>query len=156
MDKVTWGLESATGSYHTIEYVVADGPPDDPGSTIFRRLAVFRDGEQPEDFQAAFQAVLNSRSSYYSYEGLEGALMDEYVETVQEGDTEANEHRRAHERMSDQDGYVPYNWRTASGGVSYEQFLTAIDTVANDGENEEAWTTIDLWRQRQLRHDERG
>lgn len=156
IDKPNWGTQSAADEYSVVEYILGDGPPDDPGSTIHRRIAVFVAGEEPEDFQAALSEAI--KGSRWEFEGLkEPCLLDEYIGIVQEGDADANDHREADERMLDRDR-TPHYWRQSGGsnGVTYEQFLAAVDVVAADYENEEAWVVIDKWRQRQLREDERG
>lgn len=152
IEKAKWGTTAQSAEYSIIEYIVGDGPPDDPGSTIARRIAVYRKEEVPEDFQAALTTAMEN--SRWGFEGMEDTLADEQIEIVQEGDHDANDHREAEARLGD--GNIPYSWREGSNGVSYEQFLTAIDALAVDDQDEEAYKVIDTWRQRQLRHDERG
>jgi hypothetical protein len=138
------------GKYTTILYIYSDGPQEDPASTIEQRLAVFFTGEEPAEIETV------AKSSYSWFEGLNGAILDDSLDKLQERDHDAERHRQESEsflRAAQDKSQYSYG---RPDGQQYEKFLEAIDRVAKNEEDEEAWTIIDHWRERQLRGEERS
>ena len=133
--------------YISVVYDVSDGNPFDPATTVERRVAFFKSGNVPVTW---FEDYRKGYSGYF--EGLKDSILDERIETVQEGDMDADEHRDATRSLAKVQRGTVY---TTAGQITYADFMDAIERVANDENDEEAWKVIDKWRSRQLRMDER-
>jgi hypothetical protein len=124
----------------------------DPAANQWRRVAVFYATEPSTDLQSLVKA---ERGSYRLYwDGLAGATVDEVLEQTKERDRDAERHAKESERLMER----ATNWRgdpIEGTGTRYEEFLAAVDRVAEDETDEEAWRVIDGWRARQLRPEER-
>lgn len=147
----TWLGEDRTDPACQIEewlslFVTEDLPEEDSGAT-----GMIREGT---DYY-----VKESRYSYHNhFEGLKGAKLNEKVSIVKETDHDAARHQKESEAMMpDAMEASSYNrMRYSIGGVQYEDFLAAIDRVAEDDSDKEAWKTIETWRSRSLRAEERS
>lgn len=133
------------GKYTVIVYDIADGDLEDLATNIERRMATF---EHPPS------VLKHEGEGRWGWEGLDGAMIDVELETVQEEDEGASSHRELDQRIQDrtESGYYGGNLPTAE---QQERFWEAVETVALDETDEDAWAVIDAWRSRQLRSEER-
>lgn len=151
--------------YVTYIVDVWQGDRKDPATRITRYIGTWRASDLETEEGEAFDPDFSfpdvpqyriDRISMYEFDRKKSRpLVWDRLETVQEPDQDLLQHREAHDRLSEQNGHTPLSWRTASSGVGYEQFLQAIDAVAVNEDDEEAWATIDKWRQRQMPEAER-
>jgi len=143
--------------YTNVYYDVSDGDPDDPASQTDRRVAVFNVGLAPKNIGEAVAKQIDDSYSYSYFEGIEEALIDEIVEVTKESDYDAEQYRQEERSLLEPKRH--YDYRTGTyierDGSEYETFLEAIEKVAEDDSDEEAWKVIDNWRARQLRLEER-
>jgi hypothetical protein len=138
--------QAVVGEYSVLIYELASGDPMDPASTVERRLATYQGKVPPKPFD-------EPKSSYYGeFERLRDAKLDERLEIVQEGDYTAQQHREATRSLLQVKKGHAYVY---GAQVTYQEFMDAIERVANDDTDEEAWGVIDQWRRRQLRSEER-
>ena len=154
--------------HEVIVYDHWDGPVGDPASKQTRRMAMFNpDDEKPDDIQEWIDAeehldawsdpYRNQRSSrYYSYRsdfnGLWGASFDESLEVIKERDEDAERFRRDMEREM-----APVSiYGQEDAKAEAERFFEAVDLIATDRENTDAWKIIDAYRNRQLQRSESG
>lgn len=145
-------------SYVTYIVDLWDGERKDPATSVYTYIGVWRGDDLENEEQGAFDPDFSKAEDSYGHIEFRRynprPLLWKHLDTPTKGNDDAKQHRDAHERLTEQNGYTPPAWRL--GASSYEQFLAAIDTVAENYEDEEAWKIIDSWRERQLRHDERG
>jgi len=141
---------------------------EDPATKIEEWMSVFKEEDMPEEVSTARDqqniAPYLPKDDRYSYRtlgefgGLKGAVTDERLQVVKETDHDAVKHQKESEALmpdNDDNGYHN-RYRQSSGGVYYEDFLAAIDRVAEDDGDEEAWNIINKWRERGLRLEERS
>jgi hypothetical protein len=120
---------------------------EDIRTEVSRRTAWFVMGEAPADIQAA----VDSHDEDYYYKGIPGAISDDDIETTQEADEDAVDHAEDQERLQGTPA-----WHTRDSWIpNYEDFLQAIERVAHDETDQEAWDIIDNVRMAQLRVTER-
>lgn len=137
-------------------YHLSDGPLVDPATTIERRCAIFRSQECSINDEEGLrkQIAKGKEKGGYWYDGLPGAISDEPFEAQQEGDSSANDHREQQKDMlTESTGYR--SWDHNAKKEKYEAFLEAIDTLAEDYEDEAAWAAIEEWRQQHVLQYER-
>jgi hypothetical protein len=166
-----WGLEVnervhlKTLDHTIIIYECFDGEKEDLATTITRRMAMFKNGEAPDaSANLAEWATANASDrdkrdwEYYGFDGLPKTLYDQELETLKECDHEAEDFRNAMEQAT-QEVTSDYDYDTGTyrrkGASPYEKFLSAIDVIAEDYENAEAWKTINEYRADQLARTER-
>jgi hypothetical protein len=148
-------------AYTCLVYETWLGEKKDPATTVEEWMSVFLTEDLSDEYPTA-AVVPNGTAPYKSdtsrywagYDGLEGSQADNKLRTIQEGDRDARKHQNDDQMMLDKERRA-WSGGAAIAGVNYEDFLKAIDTVSADYEDEEAWTIIDTWRQRQLRTEER-
>jgi len=120
---------------------------EDIRTEVERRTAWFALGEAPADLQAA----ADDSSEHYYYKGIPGAINDAEIITIQESDGEAEDMASDEERLR-----RIGTWQTREETVpAYELFLQAIERIAHDESDKEAWETIDNHRYAQLKITER-
>jgi hypothetical protein len=149
------------GPYTMLLYQTWVGDKGDPATTVEEWASIFLEEDLPEEYSdAKIQSnvppyVSSEKHSYRKgwFDGLKDSQADNKLRVVQEGDEASEQHRREHQDMLNDNG-SSYRYRLM--GMSYEEFLDAIDRVAENEEDERAWDTIDKWRSRQMRDEERG
>jgi hypothetical protein len=127
-------------------------PKDDPSTSLERRMAIFVTGKEPADGMS-----LKIPRDHWRFDGLEGAIADEVVEILREADREAQRLLQEEQQMLSQGRRFNYTTSSYEDTASeYENFLQAIERVADDDQDDDAWTTIEQWRERQMRHEDRA
>lgn len=169
--KEGWGLEVnervrlKTLDHTIIIYEWFDGEKEDLATTVTRRMAMFKNGQAPaasDDLVewATAQADSSMKRSweYYGFDGLPNALYDQELEVLKEADRAAEDFRNAMEQAT-AEVRGDYDYSTGEYGTKrssdYAKFLDAIDVIAEDYEDEEAWKIIDAYRADQLARTER-
>lgn len=166
-----WGLEVnervrlKTLDHTIIIYEWFDGDKEDLATTITRRMAMFKNGDAPDESaelrdwatKAADDRMLRNWE-YYGFDGLPKALYDQELEILKEADHDAERFR---EEQASATAQVESDYDYNTGEYrrkeksDYESFLEAIDILAVDYEDEKAWAVIDSYRAHQLAESER-
>ena len=143
--------------YTFIMYDLSDGDPDDDATVTQRRSALWRLGTCPEDAEA-YKAA-GTKGSYRWDPGYrtEGCLHDEAIETTKVGDYSVAEFKEQYDKVTAKPrgryNYEKRDYDETDEESDGEKFFRAIEVVAEDPENEEAWAIIKEWRDRQIRHE---
>lgn len=146
--------------YTFIMYDLSDGDPDDDATVTTRRSALWRLGTAPEDAEAYLRRGQDTKS-YHGWDPSyrdENCLQDNEIETTKVGDYAVAEFKDAYETVIRPRRRRVYNPETREHEEETEEtqgelFFKAIETVAEDPENEEAWAIIKKWRDRQVQHE---
>lgn len=128
-----------------VAYAVSDGDKADIATHIERRLAIFRKEGFPEDVYPS-----KSDDTYGYFDGLPQAEIDEPLDTIKERDAEALQHREESTRLM-KNSDDPYHRMVDK--VSFSDFLSAVNRVKDNDNDEEAWAIIDTWRTRRMKNE---
>ena len=145
--------------YTYIMYDLSDGDPNDDATVTTRRAALWRIGTAPADAEEYLR--LGKEASRWGWEpsrDSEGCLQDTDVETTKVGDYAVSEFKDAYEtvtRPRTRRRYDPEKREHVeeTEETQGEQFFAAIERVAENPEDEEAWAIIKKWRDRQVQHE---
>lgn len=126
--------------YVTVILDLWKGDRDDPAVGVSRFLALFNISSVPDEFKFNHQ--------YYGYRlsDPESAILWEHLGDVKKEDKGARDHQQNDDFMLDEN---EERWRppeVVKRKLLYQQFIAAIDVLAVDYENEEAWAAVDAWR----------
>jgi len=150
-------------SYVTYIVEAWRGNKSDPATEIVTYIGVWRGDQLETDERGAFDPNFDDvfKAERYgtisSYHFKPRPLAWSMIETTQESDHSALQHRDAEEALTGDRGYLGAHYGgRSSNGVTYEMFLEAIEAVAVNEEDEEAWDKIENWRLRQLPESERA
>lgn len=146
--------------YTYIMYDLSDGDPDDDATVTQRRAALWRIGTAPANGEEYLAMGKNVRS-YHGWDpsyGEDNCLQDEEIEVTKVGDYAVAEFKEAYDKVTAPRVSRPYNPETrereeVTEVAQGELFFAAIDKVAEDPEDAEAWAIIKKWRDRQIQHE---
>ena len=122
--------------YVTIVVDVWAGERDDPATEILRYQATYNVVDVPETI------ALDDDRWGWSVAG--PVITFEQLDAVQKSDTGAKHFRTEYQQMTDPEAYAGWDMRTQK--ELYTAMLDAIDVLAEDDGNEEAWAAIDAYR----------
>lgn len=149
-----------TDMYVTYIVDIWSGDLNDPATGITRYIGVWKaedlETEERGAFDPDFSKARTSRSYYYGdwQGGDPQPLLWEALEETKKPDKDASDHKEEHEQFSERrEGYYSHSHNSLVD--QYQAFLDAIDRVARDESDEEAWTIINTWRNRQNAQYER-
>lgn len=144
-------------------------PKDDPSVEIKRRAALFTpddpekippEGKLQESVDEMIDNERSRRNRYYGWrywDGLEHSVFDEEIETTKAADKDAVRFREEHEQAQKSGRRYDYTTNEYVYDQSlYDLFLGALDTIAKDPEDEEAWEAVRKYRADRLAASERG
>jgi hypothetical protein len=138
---------SRIADYVTVIVEAWIGERTDPATEVTRYAAMYRAEEAPEHLP------LKEKWSGIELDRDDPHLLWKEVETVQKADREWIRARDIHLSMEN-----PEQYRYGSAarmGELYREFLDAIDTLAIDKDNEEAWNKVQEFRQYQALKNEK-
>jgi hypothetical protein len=163
-------IDAATiGDYTMLLYETWMGSNrDDPATQIEEFMSCLKTEDVPEKrSEAKDQSNIEpyvAKKERYSYrDDFEGLVKEQFhkkLQVVKATDRDALKHQRESDALLPDPEEDPTSWnsryRTNAGGVYYEDFLAAIDRVAANDKDKEAWEIINKWRSRSLRSEERS
>ncbi len=144
--------------YTFIVYDLSDGDPDDDATVTQRRSALWRLGTAPANGEEYLALGKNIRS-YHGWDpsyGDENCLQDQEIEVTKVGDYAVAEFKDAYDKVVAPRVSRPYingQREEVTEAAQGELFFQAIEKVAEDPEDEEAWAIIKKWRDRQVQHE---
>jgi hypothetical protein len=143
---------------------------EDPACQIEQWMSMFETEKLPDEYstnpfieEGNAPYIKDSRYSWRDdFEGLKGAVANQELRVVKETDHDALRHEKESVALLpdpevDESTNRRNRWRHSAGGeIFYEDFLDAIDKVAENERDEDAWKIINAWRSRTLRAEERS
>jgi hypothetical protein len=142
-------LESAGLVVYVID--IWRGDKNDPAVAVERYYGLWdAEGLVSEDGEAITPTI--SMGNYDRFKQTPEAIKWEKLETVKAADKEAEQFKRHHDNQMDEGGYA---WGEArEQKYKYQQFMRALDILAADEDNEEAWAAVKEYRDYQaLKHE---
>lgn len=132
------------------------GKKNDPATEVKRYIGVWRAEQlETEEGEALDPVFKNDR--YYGLDHAKSITPQPMVwvpmETVKAADRDAEKFREQSESAMDT-SYMGYG-SVATRKQKYIAFMDAIDVLATDPENKDAWTAVDAFRQHQALEHER-
>lgn len=132
IDRATMGNAGLT----TIVVDIWDGDRTDPTVGVKRYMGAFTHDD--------FEKIKLRKRWGDDYEVMKadevGCVLWEYVVEVKKVD------RDAESMMNDEKSILSDNWSHRGKKDVYERFLDAIDVLAKDDTDKEAWAAVDAWR----------
>jgi len=125
------------------------GDKNDPAVEVIRHTGVWK-GEVLEDDEGNaidpdFSKCEPKTYRYHDWDGGEPVpLMWDSLETPKKADRAARSHKDEALKWEDPESYVGYG--SSQKKNLYIKFLDAIDVLAEDPENEEAWAAVQAYR----------
>lgn len=130
-------------AYLSLVVDVWAGDPEDPATEVSRFFGVWR----RSDLDGEAQDLTISQDGWYDYEIKPKPLLWELIETTKEADDRAIKHQQESEHLLTRVEGYDYSGHNRQVDL-YEAFLDAIERVAKDENDEEAWEIIERWRSR--------
>lgn len=148
------------GDYVVIVYLYAEGLPNDPASTVSHRIAVYKPEQAPstaEEFSRLTEKASKAARGWY-FDGAPGAILDDQVLIVREADRDAQQMREQEEQLFDRQRAASWSNKEQKDlpPTRYEQFWEAVARAQANPQDDDAWSTIDSWRLREVLKDESG
>jgi hypothetical protein len=142
------------GQYVTYIVDIWSGNLHDPATEIKRYIGLWRAEDLETEEAGAFDpdfSKARGRTVSYSYGSWRGGspepLVWEEVEVRKTADKSAKDHKKEDKQLTTKK--EGFNATSHNKIVDqYQAFLDAVDRVAEDDGDEEAWAAIDAWRNR--------
>jgi hypothetical protein len=152
--------------YVTYIVDVWEGDRSDPATGVTRFIGVWRAEDLETEERGAFDPDFTQVTDYnYRYSYSRGSrswrksdtpepLVWEVVETTKEADEGAQKMRSEYENMTDPEARAYTYGAQRIHKDLYVKFLDAVDILAEDPDNEEAWEDVKAFRDNQaLKHE---
>lgn len=148
-----------------VTYIVDtwEGDRNDPATQINRYIGVWKAEDLESEERGAFDPDFGEMLDRYGYRRSRYSrrstnkdepepLVWEHLDVTKEADSDARSMRQEYESITDPNGYAYGSQRIHKD--LYNAFLDAVDTLAEDPDNEQAWEAVTKFRQYQaLKHE---
>lgn len=133
------------------------GDASDPAVGVERWIGVWHENDLESEELGGFDPDFNRTRYGYRREPKPEPLVWEQVEVIKEADDAARRMQRESEQLLDDNDDGGYNYqrmKTKPVRDLYQAFIDAIERLAVDDTDEEAWTAVEAWRSHNaLRHE---
>lgn len=126
-----------------------EGSKTDPATEIKRYIGLWRDEQLENEQGEAFDPDFTDTQIVHRYSG--GSYIKpepvvwELIETIKTADRGALDFKSQQDHLL-QGKHSTYNYTAGKESQLYIAFIAAIDVLAEDPENEEAWAAVQAWR----------